>query len=153
MDVRDLLPEGQGDCLVRVLGERLYRVEIQLEATITDEAATSLPCRLVLTRSRDHGDPEPLWEGTRPLVELLPLAAGSRLQPGGERQIWGSLPLLELRTESIGRLRFEVEMPVVETVEGRPVARIDKANLVVKENVRPLVLPARLIERVAIRAS
>ena len=153
MDVRDLLPDGQGDCLVRVLGERLYRVELQVEATIANQAATSLPCRLVLTRSSDHGDEAPVWEGTRPLVELLPLAAGSRSRPDGTRQVWGSFPLLEFRAEAITRLRFEVEIPVVEAAEGQPIARLDKANLVVKENVRPLVLPARWVERIAIRAS
>jgi hypothetical protein len=151
MDVRDLLPDGQGDCLVRVLGERLYRVEIQVEATIANEEAMSLPCRLVLTRSSDHGDEVPVWEGTRRLVELLPLAAGSRPQPGGPRQVWGSFPLLEFTPEAITRLRFEVEIPVAEAAEGQPIARLDKANLVVKENVRPLVLPARWIERIAIR--
>ncbi len=150
MDVRDLLPEGQGDCLVRVLGERLYRVDVQLEATIAADAKPSLPCRLTITRANDQGDEEAVFEGMRPLVDLLPLAAGSRVGPAGERHCWGSFPLLELSSEAIARMRFEVELPITEAVDGREIARIEKANLVVKENVRPLLVPARLLERVAI---
>lgn len=151
MDVRDLLPQGQGDCLVRVLGERLYRVEIQVEARVSTGTEPSLPCRLTLTRSSDHGDEEAIWDGTRSLVELLPFAAGSRTVGGDARQVWGSFPLLEFETEAITRLRFEVELPVMEVADGREVARIDKANLVVKENVRSLGGPAKRLERVMIR--
>ena len=147
MDVRNVLPAGQGDCLVRVLGERLYRVELQIEATFSSDEAASLPCRLTVFRSIDDGDEAAVWDGTRPLVELLPLAAGTKRGPSGTRQVWGSLPLLEFSTEAIARLRFEVEVPIVEVVDGREVARVDKANLVVKENVRALSAPRKLVER------
>ncbi|MCR9096290.1 MAG: hypothetical protein NXI30_18850 [bacterium] len=147
MDVRNVLPDGQGDCLVRVLSERLYRVELQVEGTLSSDEAASFPCRLTVFRSSDDGGEAAVWDGTRPLVELLPLAAGTSRGPSGSRRVWGSLPVLEFSSDALARFRFEVELTVVEVVDGREIARLDKANLVVKENVRALPAPRKLVER------
>ncbi|MEM9176568.1 MAG: hypothetical protein AAGC67_15195 [Myxococcota bacterium] len=143
MDVRDLLPEGEGDCLVRVLGERLYRVELQLEATLPATASSDLPCSLVIDRLDDDGSDAIVWSGTRSLAELRTFAAGAETQPGGSVRFWGSVPLLEFKSPAIVRLRFEVSLPL-----GESGVRIDKATLVVKEDVRPMVASKKRLDRV-----
>ena len=143
MDVRDLLTDGEGDCLVRVLGERLYRVELQIEATISVDAPPELPCRLTVYRTGENGDEGVVYDGTRSLSALRSFAAGSQKQPGGTLQFWGSLPLLEFRSPAIVRLRFEAAMPV-----GEDAGRIDKASLVVKEDVRPMVASSKELDRI-----
>ena len=52
MDVRDLSPTGEVDVEVRVLAERLYRVELQIEGWVFPAARDwALPCRVVVTKA------------------------------------------------------------------------------------------------------
>ncbi|GEM_PF-5309094 len=153
MDVRNLLPDGQGDCLVRVLGERLYRVELQVEAIHVADTDAELPLRLTVTRVSDDGDADIVYDGIRSLVALAHLGAGCDKRSDGSTQFWGSLPLLEFTSTSIVRLRFEASAPTTEAADGREIARIDKASLVVKENVRPWIASSTLVDRVDVEGS
>lgn len=153
MDVRNLLPDGQGDCLARVLGERLYRVELQIEARHVADAAAVLPLRLTVTRVSDVGDAEVVYDGMRSLVALAHLGTGHEKRGDGSTHFWGSLPLLELTSTSIVRLRFEASAPTMEALDGREIASVDKASLVVKENVRPWVASSALVDRVDLEGS
>jgi len=63
------------------------------------------------------------------------------------------LPLLEFTSTSIVRLRIEASAATTETVDGREIARVDKASLVVKENVRPWVASSALVDRVDLEGS
>lgn len=150
MDVRDLMPTGQGECVVRVLGARLYRVEIHLEASVATTGEATLPCRLTVTRSADEGEGEVVYDGQCSLIGQLPLASVSRSESEQARRFGGSVPLLELDTEGIARLRFEASFAPSETLDGREVGRIEKASLVVKEDVRPMIIGRHHLDRVTL---
>jgi len=160
MDVRDVLPTGEAEMELRALGGRWYRLELQFEACICapdsdaeaqtgGAAAAILPYRLSVERS----DGEPLYERERALSELLGLASSaieSSGEGGDERvraRYWGSVPLLDFRSDSLGRLRFDF------SIAGRaPHAWLVKGQLVLKEDVRRLPHRASLLDRIEIRA-
>lgn len=149
MDIRDVLPDGDADCVVRVLGERLYRVELQLTAFVADGVSDALPYRLVLSRQCDDGEGEIVYAGERSLASLVEFASGTQRVPGG-RTLWGCLPLLEFRSPELVRLRFEVELPVIDDRGGECAGRLEKASLVVKEMVRPMPARKAQLDRVTL---
>ena len=124
-------------------------------AQVIDDDATSASDYITITvndlddvpelsvRAPQNGDEGVVYDGTRSLSALRSFAAGSQKQPGGTLQFWGSLPLLEFRSPAIVRLRFEAAMPV-----GEDAGRIDKASLVVKEDVRPMVASSKELDRI-----
>ena len=168
MDVRDLLPEREAEIDLRALAGRCYRLELQFEACIsqsdvgvdadvdgedggdeTDSIGASLPYRLSVERS----DGAILYERERWLTELFGLAWRASEASGHGRQkqrrarYWGSVPLLDFRSLSLGCLRLDFS---IDDRRGR--ARLEKGQLVLKEGVRRLPRRASLLDRVEIEA-
>lgn len=160
MDVRDVLPSGEGHVEVRVLANRRYRVELQIEARLAtthdasaatpraDDTERAFPFELVVSRA-DGGPTDALVHQTVGALEpLLGVATDRRVEqvssPGGaiERACHaGAVPLLELVADGLVRLRFELAVRVEHRRtdgEHTTTGRLEKAFLVVKEEVRPL---------------
>jgi len=156
MDVRDVygdgLPgEGDVDLEVRVLADRLYRIELQMEAWIAASKATDeFPCRLVITKADADAQGEVVYAGDFTLGERAKFLAGRAPSPEGGVSVWGCLPLLEFRCQSLVRLRFEVSLPSEDQRESGPVGRMTKASVVVKEEVRGLRARRGTLERIEI---
>jgi hypothetical protein len=151
MDVRDVMPTGEADMELRALGGRWYRLELQFEACLSEPgpAGAILPYRLSVERS----DGAMLYERERALSELFRLASSADESVGqgdarrAQARYWGSVPLLDFRSDSLGRLRFDFSIE-----SAAPQARLEKAQLVLKEDVRRLSLRAPLLDRVEIQA-
>ena len=152
VDMRSLLPEGDGDCRVRVLPQRLYRVELHVEASLENGIRPQWPLRTTLTRITDEGDQEVLYDAERPLLELSNREIGGTTVAGGHERIWGAFPLIEFASESIVRVRFEASLSLGEEFGGA-CSRIDKASLVVREDVRPSRRAAGRVDRISIDES
>lgn len=188
MDLRDALPGGEADVEIRVLPNRRYRVELQLEASVEarsrragapadatdpgepreEEAARPeaglWPFELVVAGAdgtQRGGGEGVVHHATGALEPLLTFAARARrtdASPDGPivTTAWaGSAPLLELTSDALVRLRFELSIRTEQTtvadgIERR--ARLAKARLVVKENVRPLRGRAARFDRVSLPA-
>ena len=161
MDVRDVLPEGEVELELRALGGRRYRLELQFEACLMvspdhDFSARHigsdsgvLPYRLRVEKT----DGPILYERERSLQDLFGIASSARESTGtGGRQRWssrhwGCVPLLDFQSSSLGRLRFEFSIRLNDDN-----ARIEKAQLVLKEDVRRLRYSAALLDRISIDA-
>ncbi len=160
MDVRDVLPTGEADMELRALGGRWYRLELQFEACLAepepereqaalDPTAAILPYRLSVERS----DGAILYERERALSELFGLASSAGESSGAGRtkrmqaRYWGSVPLLDFRSDCLGRLRFDFSIASV-----APQAWLEKGQLVLKEDVRRLHHRAPLLDRIEIQA-
>jgi len=156
MDVRDVygdgLPgDGDVDLEVRVLADRLYRIELQLEAWIAANKATDeFPCRLVITKADADAQGEVVYAGDFTLGERAKFLAGRAPSPEGGVLVWGCLPLLEFRCRSLVRLRFELSLPSEDRRERGPVGRMTKASVVVKEEARGLRARRGTLERIEI---
>ncbi len=159
MDVRDVLPDGEVDIELGALGGRLYRLELQFEACVecprdddpSAEAMSEHTGELLYRLRVERPDGPILYERERPLQNLFGMAssAGEKTGIGSRRGVlsrhWGCVPLLEFQPESLGRLRFDFS---IQPSGSR--ARLDKAQLVLKENVRRLRYPAALLDRIQI---
>lgn len=175
MDLRDVLPSGEGQIELRALAHRRYRLELQFEAVLeaptpsaspdgvaNDPEAGRFPFRLCVERS----DGAILYERARELGDLFAMAStapgaanrtaqGTALGPGAGRsgasaaqRVWGSVPLLEFETPELGRLCFDF------AIEPRTRAgRLEKAQLVLKENVRPLRVTRTQLDFVHLEAA
>lgn len=160
MDVRDVLPTGEVEMELRALGGRWYRLELQFEACLSepeagsdaevaDPAAAILPYRLSVERP----DGATLYERERPLDELFGLASSAHESSGqgrGKRmqaRYWGNVPLLDFRSDCLGRLRFDFSIAT-----DAPQIMLLKAQLVLKEDVRRLHHRATLLDRIEIQA-
>lgn len=160
MDVRDVLPTGEVEMELRALGGRWYRLELQFEAcfpeadlggeaTEADPAGSILPYRLSVERP----DGAILYERERPLGELFGLASSARESSGQgqnkrvQARYWGSVPLLDFRSDCLGRLRFDFSI-----ASHAPQVGLEKAQLVLKEDVRRLHHRATLLDRIEIQA-
>ena len=151
MDVRDLSPTGEVDVEVRVLAERLFRIELQIEGWVFPVARDrALPCRLVVTKADSVAEGEVICDLHLTLGDLLPFAAGSETDAAGRLSFWGNLPLLEFSTESLLRLRFEVSILLDEDAGESQTGQVVKAAVVVKEGVRPLQARGGKLERILI---
>ena len=160
MDVRDVMPEGEADLELRALGGRFYRVELQFEACVRAPAsederieqadgAARLPYRLGVTRS----DGALLYERERPLSDLFGIASSEIERVGRGRSVevqsrhWGCVPLLDFRSSTLGRLRFEFSIATPQSG-----VRLEKAQLVLKEGVKRLRHRKALLDRIEIEA-
>lgn len=184
MDVRDLMPAGDARLELRALQDRLYRIELQLELAPRSpddapQAAQQIgrgPAEIELAVHRIAADPPATsargagdTRSRAPVDALvhssqLPLAtrlreavrAGIASEGTHRGSLQGALPLLELQTDALVRLRFDVTLSqprVVVERGGRPTAmRVVKAHAVIKERVRPLRLPKGALERVQVAA-
>jgi hypothetical protein len=159
MDVRDVFPDGAVDLELLALSGRFYRLELQFEAVIEAPAENESTVREESSPSGDlpywlrveRIDGPILYERERALSELFrlassarePSASGGRSRP--TRLHWGCVPLLDFRASSPTRLRFEFSIP---TPYGQ--TRLEKAQLILKEDVRPLRYSKSLLDRLAI---
>jgi len=156
MDVRDVYAdgvpgEGDVDLEVRVLADRLYRIELQMEAWIAASKATDeFPCRLVITKSDAAAEGEVVYAGDFTLGERAQFLAGHAPGEEGGQSVWGSLPLLEFRCQSLVRLRFELSLPSEDRRQDGVAGRMTKASVVVKEAVRGLRARRGTLERIEI---
>ena len=151
MDVRDVMPTGAAEMELRALGGRWYRLELQFEACVSERgpAGAMLPYRLSVERS----DGAMLYERERALSELFRLAASAEESTGprgarcAQARYWGAVPLLDFRSDSLGRLRFDFSIE-----SASPQASLEKAQLVLKEDVRRLPHRPPLLDRIEIQA-
>ncbi len=172
VEVRSALPEGEVDAEIRALVDRRYRLELLFEARTRSRGGRegSAPCaalvekvfpyQLVVREADEPGGV--LYERSGFLQDLFafgttshePRGTASGLEPHASH--WGSLPLLEFESGSLRRLRIELSIPEGEgglrsTTDYD--AHLDKASLVVKEDVRPLPGAAGAMDRVVFEAS
>ena len=167
MDVREVPPDGEVDLEVRVLAARRYRLELQFEAStriLTGEGTSGMagtaspaafPYRLRVLALGDGDLASDLYESARNLRDLFGLACCAR-SPEGARtgtsstiSHWGSVPLLEFESSTLGRIRFEFSIEPSEqgTVgAARFESHLDKAWLVLKEDVHKLRVPSALLD-------
>ena len=104
----------------------------------------------MISKADADAEGEIVHAGDFNLGERAPFLAGRASATDGGTSIWGSLPLLEFRSESLVRLRFEVSLPVEDRSEGVVRGRMQKASVVVKEDVRGLRARRGTLERVEI---
>ena len=166
MDVRDVLPSGEADLEVRVLANRRYRVELQFEAqtglvepgTLSPETSiheAAFPFQLIVEHA-DSGAGGVVYERSRVLEDFFPV---THLSPHGgneaARRYAGAIPLLEFVSDGLVRLRFDLSIAATTQVERRgqqTAGRLDKAYLVIKEDVRPWRMKSALLDHIEIAA-